>query len=93
LVTKGVPFRTAHKIVGTLVARCEAEKKPALAQLSVADFVEAAKGAGANPSGIGQDVYEALGSRNVAKRYRSPGAAGGPPYSQRLTEWKQKLGV
>ncbi|MDB5173992.1 MAG: argH1 [Phycisphaerales bacterium] len=93
LVTKGIAFRTAHKIVGTLVARCEAEKKPALAGLSVTDFVEAAKAAGANPSGIGADVYEALGSRNVARRYRSPGAAGGPPYEQRLAEWKAKLGV
>jgi len=25
LVTKGIPFRTAHHIVGTLVARCEKE--------------------------------------------------------------------
>jgi argininosuccinate lyase len=33
LVTKGVPFRTAHHIVGTLVARCEKEGKHALSQL------------------------------------------------------------
>src|SRR5580700_183461 len=35
LVTKGTPFRTAHHIVGSLVARCEAEGKTALAQLMV----------------------------------------------------------
>ncbi len=40
LVTVGVPFRTAHHIVGTLVARCEKEEKHALAQLSVATFNE-----------------------------------------------------
>src|SRR5205085_3490579 len=34
-VTKSIPFRTAHHIVGTLVARCEKEGKTALAQLSV----------------------------------------------------------
>ncbi len=40
LVTKGIPFRTAHHIVGTLVARCEKEGKHALAQLSVEAFNE-----------------------------------------------------
>ena len=44
-VTKGVAFRTAHQIVGSLVARCEREGKESLSQLSVADFVEAAQGA------------------------------------------------
>jgi argininosuccinate lyase len=40
LVTKGIPFRTAHHIVGTLVARCEKEGKHALSQLSVEVFNE-----------------------------------------------------
>jgi len=40
LVTKGVPFRTAHHIVGTLVARCEKEGKHALGQLSMEAFNE-----------------------------------------------------
>ncbi|HET6246202.1 MAG TPA: argininosuccinate lyase [Tepidisphaeraceae bacterium] len=93
LVGKGVPFRTAHHIVGSLVARCEKEGKTALAQLQVADFAAAAKAAGADPASIGADVYESLGSRNVVKRYRSPGAAGGEPYRQRLAEWEVRLGV
>ena len=38
MVTKGIPFRTAHHIVGTLVARCEKEGKHSLKQLSVDDF-------------------------------------------------------
>jgi len=38
VVTKGIPFRTAHHIVGTLVARCEKEGKHSLKQLSVDDF-------------------------------------------------------
>ena len=37
---KGIPFRTAHHIVGTLVARCEKEGKHALSQLSVEAFNE-----------------------------------------------------
>ncbi|MGN6727359.1 MAG: argininosuccinate lyase, partial [Tepidisphaeraceae bacterium] len=40
LVTQGIPFRTAHHIVGTLVARCEKEGKHALSQLSVEAFNE-----------------------------------------------------
>lgn len=93
LVTRGTPFRTAHHIVGSLVARCEKEGKTALAQLQVADFVATAKACGANSVEIGPDVYESLGSRNVVKRYRSPGAAGGAPFVERLAEWKQRLKV
>src|SRR5438552_13958490 len=40
-VTKGVPFRTAHQIVGSLVAKCEKEGKTALGELSVEDVRKA----------------------------------------------------
>jgi argininosuccinate lyase len=57
LVTKGVPFRTAHHIVGTLVARCEKEGKHALSQLSVEAMNEviaaSTKAQGASPLGVG----------------------------------------
>jgi argininosuccinate lyase len=92
-VTKGIPFRTAHRIVGSLVARCDRENKTALAQLSMTDFIEAAKSVGADASKLGQDVYEALGAKNVVRRYRSAGAAGGEPYVQRLNEWKERLNM
>jgi argininosuccinate lyase len=85
-VTKGVPFRTAHQIVGSLVARCEKEGKTALAQLSLEDFKKACDKADA-------DVYEALGAKNVVKRYRSAGAAGGKPFEEQLAAWKQRLGM
>jgi argininosuccinate lyase len=89
-VTKGIPFRTAHHIVGSLVLRCEKEGKHALAQLTLADFQQAAGEHGAK---VGQDVYEALGARNVVKRYQSAGAAGGRPFEEQLAAWKQRLGV
>ena len=38
LVTKGVPFRTAHHMVGSLVLQCEKEGKTALGQLKLEDF-------------------------------------------------------
>ena len=40
LVTKGLPFRTAHHVVGTLVAKCEKTNRHALAQLSVEEINE-----------------------------------------------------
>jgi len=92
LVTKGVPFRTAHHIVGTLVAKCEKEGKTALAQLSVGDFNEAIKTHGSAVV-ITDEVYQALGARNVVKRYQSAGAAGGKPFEEQLAAWKKRLGV
>jgi argininosuccinate lyase len=90
LVTKGVPFRTAHHIVGSLVLKCEKEGKHALAQLKLEEFQQAAGDHGAK---ISQDVYEALGARNVVKRYQSAGAAGGKPFEDQLEAWKKRLGV
>jgi argininosuccinate lyase len=90
LVTKGIPFRTAHHIVGTLVLKCEKEGKQSLSKLTLQDFQQAA---GEHGSKIGQDVYEALGAHNVVNRYKSPGAAGGKPFEDQLAAWKQRLGM
>ncbi|MDB5321021.1 MAG: argH1 [Phycisphaerales bacterium] len=90
LVTKGVPFRTAHHIVGSLVLKCEKENKPALAQLKLEEFQQAA---GEHGGRIGPDVYEALGARNVVNRYQSAGAAGGKPFEEQLTAWKKRLNM
>jgi argininosuccinate lyase len=84
LVTKGVPFRTAHQIVGGLVAQCEKEGKHALAQLTLEEFQKA------SPA-IQKDVYDALGAKNVVKRYQSAGAAGGKPFEDQLAAWKKRL--
>jgi argininosuccinate lyase len=92
-VTKGVPFRTAHQIVGSLVAKCEKENKTALAQLKLEDFQIAADAQGFKSLGFGQDLYDALGAKNVVKRYQSAGAAGGKPFEEQLAAWKKRLGV
>ena len=92
-VTKGIPFRTAHQIVGSLVARCEKEGKTALAQLKLEDFVETVKAHGASSVGLGPDLFDALGARNVVKRYQSAGAAGGKPFEEQLAAWKKRLGM
>jgi argininosuccinate lyase len=96
-VTKGVPFRTAHHIVGTLVARCEKEGKTALAQLGVDAMnevvAESLRSHGSGSVVLTDDVFNALGARNVVKRYQSAGAAGGKPFEEQLAAWKQRLGM
>ncbi|MGH7178785.1 MAG: argininosuccinate lyase [Tepidisphaeraceae bacterium] len=92
MVTKGVPFRTAHQIVGSLVSKCEKDQKHALSQLSVEDFNSALKAHG-SAVGLTDDVYNALGAQNVVKRYQSAGAAGGKPFEEQLATWKTRLGL
>jgi argininosuccinate lyase len=96
-VTKGIAFRTAHQIVGSLVARCEKEGKTSLAQLSIDDFNDAVsevlRSHGRESVVIDDEVYEALGAKNVVKRYRSAGAAGGKPFEEQLQAWKKRLGM
>lgn len=86
LVTTGVPFRTAHQAVGKLVAECEKSGRHALAQLTLAEIQAAAPTA--RP-----DVFGSLGARNVVKKYRSPGAAGGEPLQAQLDMWSKMLSV
>ena len=99
LVTQGIPFRTAHHIVGTLVARCEKEGNHALSQLSVDAFNEVisastnAHGASSMGFRVTDDVYTCLGAANVVKRYQSAGAAGGKPFEEQLAAWKKRLGM
>jgi len=90
LVTKGIPFRTAHHIVGSLVLRCEKEGKSALGMLSLEEFKSAA---GEHGTRVENDVYDALGAANVVKRYQSAGAAGGKPFEAQLKAWKERLGM
>ena len=83
LVQKGIPFRTAHGIVGALVTRCEKEGKQ-LGQLSLAEFQE-------HSSAIEADVFDHLGPVNVVRRYVSAGAAGPEQAQQQLDFWKKHL--
>jgi argininosuccinate lyase len=93
LVTKGVPFRTAHQIVGSLVRKCEETKRHALKQLKLEEINEALKAHGVHSVGLTDDIYNALGAHNVVKRYQSAGAAGGKPFEDQLRAWKERLGL
>lgn len=89
LVTLGMPFRTAHHIVGTLVAVCEKRGIASLGQLKVEEFNEVI--ASKSDLRVDADVYNCLGAANVVKRYQSAGAAGGKPLDEQLKMWKQRL--
>ncbi len=71
LVTRGVPFRTAHQIVGALVRRCETTSRHALGELSVQEIADQVRLAGADESLIGDDVRDWLGASSVVRRRRT----------------------
>ena len=77
LVSKGVPFREAHSIVGRTVLYA-IEKGKALEDLSVDEFEQFAKV-------IGGDVYEALELSNIIKKRD---VIGGVAFNQTFAEIK-----
>jgi argininosuccinate lyase len=93
LVTRGVPFRTAHQIVGALVKQCTDAGKHKLAQLSVDEMNNtAAPHVHAGLTAVADDVYDWLGPENVVKRYQTHGNAGLTGFEQQLAAWKQRRG-
>jgi len=91
LVTRGVPFRTSHQIVGQLVRLCEQKGMDQLSQLSADDFSGACKQAGVGADRCGGDVYDWLGAANVVRRYRTAGNAGLTGFKRQLGAWKRRL--
>lgn len=68
LVRKGVPFRTAHGIVGELVLLCE-EKKCALDDLTLSDYKNIC-------DKIEEDIYDAISLETCVKNRKTTGAPG-----------------
>ncbi|OON85567.1 argininosuccinate lyase [Oribacterium sp. C9] len=68
LVRKGVPFRTAHGIVGELVLLCE-KKKCALDDLNIEEYREIC-------DKIDDDIYEAISLEVCVKNRKTKGAPG-----------------
>ncbi|OHB61286.1 MAG: argininosuccinate lyase [Planctomycetes bacterium GWF2_42_9] len=83
LVKKGVPFRTAHGIVGSLVAKCEKENK-SLGETSIEDFKKFS-------DVICEDVYKSLGGKNVANSYATASAASPAEMAAQINYWKKHL--
>jgi argininosuccinate lyase len=84
LVNKGVPFRTAHGIVGTLVAQCDQKGFTHLSDLDLASMREQCEA-------IDENVYTVLGSKKIIENYATPGAGGLKQLETQLKRWKAIL--
>ncbi len=84
LIGRGIPQRTAHHLVGSLVGLCE-QRGGRLADLSLDDFTAA------NPS-IGPDVFGALGVERAVRAFRSYGSTAPAEVQAQLERWKEQLG-
>lgn len=91
LVTKGVPFRTSHQVVGRLVGLCNETGRYKLDQLTV-DEMNAVCAEYKSADAVGEDVFDWLGPANVVKRYQSAGNAGVSGFEAQLKAWKDRLG-
>ena len=92
LVTRGVPFRSAHQMVGRMVRRCREQGLEQLSQLTL-DQMNGLCAAVAGPTGgdapaCDNDVYDWLGAHNVVKRYQTLGNAGVGGFRQQLEAYR-----
>lgn len=83
LISKGVPMRSGHEVVGKLVRLCES-KNLKLADLSLANFQQAC-------DKIEADVTQSLGVRNVVLRLTSYGSGGASAVLSQVARWKERL--
>ncbi|MHC4124036.1 MAG: argininosuccinate lyase [Planctomycetota bacterium] len=83
LVGRGVAFRKAHGIVGSIVADCEKRNKK-LSDVSLAEYKKYCKA-------IDKDVYKWLTAANVVGKYASEGAAGTKQAKQQIKYWQKRL--
>jgi argininosuccinate lyase len=84
LVGRGIAFRQAHGIVGSLVAECEKQNKK-LSELTLDAFKQ-------QSAAIGEDVYESLGAAKIAEKYATEGAAGTKQANRQIEYWTKQLG-
>ena len=84
LVTKGVPFRQAHHLVGAAVARAE-KAGQRLDQLTLADFR-------AIDPRFGPEALKLFDVRAALSRRKLPGAPGPLEIKRQLSRWRKRLG-
>lgn len=86
LVSAGVPFRTAHQVVGALVHLCDNSGRTSLRELSAAELTIAIREHGFDTATFdAAEIIAALGSQRVAQSYRTHGHAGTGPQGYRQT--------
>jgi argininosuccinate lyase len=83
LIMQGVPQRTAHEIIGRLVATAMKRGVP-LAQLPLEEFQSA------HPS-LDQTVYDVLGVDRAIQAFSSYGSSNPEQVEHQLSTWRQRL--
>jgi argininosuccinate lyase len=83
LVGKGVAFREAHGIVGSLVAGCEKQNRK-LADISLDELRQ-------HCGSVEGDVYQSLGAAAVVRKYVTRGAAGPNQAKEQIAYWTSEL--
>ncbi len=83
LVGKGVAFREAHGIVGSVVADCEKQNKK-LGDMTLDELQK-------YTSSIESDVYESLGAARAVDKYFTEGATGRKQAKEQIEYWNKQL--
>jgi argininosuccinate lyase len=83
LIRRGVPQRSAHHLVGALVARAIQRGLP-LAELPLEEFQQL------DPD-LDRKVYDVLGVENAVRAFVSYGSSGPAEVAAQVQRWKQKL--
>mgnify|MGYP000875762721 FL=1 len=92
LVLRGVPFRTAHQIVGSLVRACDQSGRGRLMDLTIDEINAEIARHGFDQISVKPDILESLGAAGVVRSYRSPGNAGTTPGNGGYRDWLARLG-
>jgi argininosuccinate lyase len=83
LILRGVPQRSAHEIIGRLVATAMKQGVP-LAELPLEDFQTA-------HSLLDNSVYDMLGARRAIEAFTSYGSTNPEQVEHQLTIWRERL--
>jgi len=83
LIKRGVPQRTAHEVIGRLVASAMKRDLP-LAQLELAEFQAAHEA-------LDQTVYEVLGIEQAVMAFSSEGSTAPAEVARQTAAWKERL--
>jgi argininosuccinate lyase len=85
LIRRGLPQRTAHHLVGSLVA-VAMERGVPLAELPLADFQAA-------EASLDASVYDVLGVENAVRAFASFGSTAPAEVEKQIASWKAKLNL
>ncbi len=85
LIGRGVPQRTAHHLVGALVAKAMERGVP-LAELPLSDYQ-------AEQADLDESLYEILGAERAVRAFQSYGSTAPDQVAFQISRWKERLGV